>query len=275
MSPVAEAIAANRLGGTLWLYSNYHCNLSCSYCFTESTPRAAQRLLGKERMLQVGRQAADIGFRRLGVCGGEPFLLPEMPELLAELAGHLPVVVLTNATLCKGRLLERLRPLGSLPVTFQVSLDWADALRNDAARGSGNRDAVVSAIPRLRELGITVRVATTGGASDPAERQALCDLHLGLGVPEEDHVVRPVIRRGNAANLEGAVQTGTDNLPPELTVTADGAFWSPFGPAVRQGRVDTDLLITRTISPVRVAADALLALIVGRPAGADALTGIQ
>ena len=44
----------------------------------------------------------------------------------------------------------------------------------------------------------------------------------------------------------------------ELTVTADGAFWSPFGPTVHGGRLDTDLLLTRTTRPLTVPAAAML-----------------
>jgi hypothetical protein len=55
----------------------------------------------------------------------------------------------------------------------------------------------------------------------------------------------------------GVVATLAD-LPAELTITADGAFWSPFGPTVHGGRLDTDLLITRTTRPLSIPATAML-----------------
>jgi hypothetical protein len=58
-------------------------------------------------------------------------------------------------------------------------------------------------------------------------------------------------------------------------VTADGAFWSPFGPTVTDGRLDTDLLLTRTTAPLSVPATVLLRLVEGRPAGTDAALGIR
>ena len=66
-----------------------------------------------------------------------------------------------------------------------------------------------------------------------------------------------------------------DQLPAELTVTADGAFWSPFGPTVRGGRLDTDLLITRTTTPLITPAAALLRLVQGRPPGEDTKLAIR
>ncbi len=65
------------------------------------------------------------------------------------------------------------------------------------------------------------------------------------------------------------------DIPSELTITADGAFWGSFGPTVRNGRLDTDLLLTRTILPLSIPAYALLAEVVGMPEGADATLGIR
>jgi hypothetical protein len=71
------------------------------------------------------------------------------------------------------------------------------------------------------------------------------------------------------------VAAAEPDLPAELTITADGAFWSPFGPTVHGGRLDTDLLITRTTRPLSVPAQALLGLVEGHPAGEDATLNIR
>jgi hypothetical protein len=102
------------------------------------------------------------------------------------------------------------------------------------------------------------------------DRERLCALHRNLGIGDEDHVVRPVVRRGRAAEAGLGRAVGPSDLPPELTITADGAFWSPFGPTVQGGRLDTDLLLTRTTLPLATPAGVLLRLVEGRPHGADA-----
>ena len=71
------------------------------------------------------------------------------------------------------------------------------------------------------------------------------------------------------------MEVETGDLPAELTITADGAFWSPFGPTVAGGVLDTDLLVTRTTDPLRIPAEALLRLVEGRPQGDDARLGIR
>jgi MoaA/NifB/PqqE/SkfB family radical SAM enzyme len=100
---VAAAVAERRLPGRVWLYADYHCNLACTYCLTESAPRVPRRELGAARMVEVAREAAELGFTDIGVTGGEPFLLPYLPRALADMSDHLPVLVNTNGTLFNTR----------------------------------------------------------------------------------------------------------------------------------------------------------------------------
>ena len=258
MSTVARAVTEGTIGGRLWLYANYHCNLTCTYCLTESAPVVARRELPVERLPEIAAEARAEGFTALGVTGGEPFLVPGLPRALAAMAAELPTLVLSNGTLFTRRLLGELAPVAGPAFAVQISLDSADPRVNDEMRGPRNFAKVVDAVPRLRALGIRVRVATTTEGLDPDALARLCELHRSLGVPDEDHVVRPVVRRGRAVDHGLGVDAGLADLPAELTITADGAFWSPFGPTVHGGRLDTDLLITRTTRPLSIPARAML-----------------
>ena len=275
---MAEAIENGELSGRLWFYSNYHCNLRCTYCLTESAPGVARRDLRPDEMLASAHEGRSLGFTDIGVTGGEPFLVPEMPRLLAALAEAMPVVVLSNATLFYGSRLKALEPLAEVPVHIQVSLDRADPDENDEMRGPENFRRVVEAIPQLVERGIGVRISTTienPDSVDADEMRRLCDLHRSLGVPDEDHIVRPIVRRGRAATADMGVAASFEQLDPELTVTADGAFWSPVGPTVRDGRLDTDMLLTRTTAPLATPVAALMKTLAERRDGEDARLGIK
>jgi MoaA/NifB/PqqE/SkfB family radical SAM enzyme len=277
-TPLVDAIAAGRISGRVWFYSNYHCNLRCSYCLTESAPQVQHRELGREAITERSREAEELGFTAFGVTGGEPFVLDYMPELIAELGRRLPTIVLSNATLFNARRLRELEPLADLPVHVQISLDHPDPVENDAMRGPENFRKVVEAVPKLKERGIGVRIATTledPEAVDPEERERLCELHRALGVPDEDHVVRPIVHRGRAVSNDMGLPAGFEQLEPELTVTRDGAFYSPFAPTVLGGRLDTDLLVTRATSPLSTAADALVRIVDRAPPGNDARIGIR
>jgi organic radical activating enzyme len=276
MTAVAEAVESGLLGERVWFYANYHCNLECSYCLTESGPNVARRMVDSSWMLERAQEARELGFRQLGVTGGEPFMVASMPATIAAMSEILPTVVLSNATLFHGPRLERVtETLAGKNVHIQISLDAPDALANDTKRGDDNWRLVAEAIPELVTRGIKVRLATTSDDLTPVDHERLCTLHRAWGVPDEDHVVRPIVARGRA-QLDGiGVIAGLADLAPELCITADGAFWSAFGPTVRNGVVDTDLLITRTTAPLSVPAHAMLRIASGQPKGNDASLGIR
>ena len=98
----------------MWLYSNYHCNLACSYCLTESSPRSVRRELTPEIMIAVADQALALGFTALGVTGGEPFLNPEMLPILERTLALGPATVLTNATILPQRSVRELARIAAV-----------------------------------------------------------------------------------------------------------------------------------------------------------------
>jgi sulfatase maturation enzyme AslB (radical SAM superfamily) len=273
---VAEAVDAGVLGERVWFYANYHCNLECTYCLTESGPAVARRLIDPAWMLERAHEAKDLGYRSLGVTGGEPFMVASMPSTVAALSAVLPTVVLSNATLFTGSRFDRVvEAFAGQDVHIQISLDAPDAEDNDTKRGDDNFRLVTEAIPRLVAHGVKVRIATTTDDLSEGGHDRLCALHRSWGIPDEDHVVRPIVSRGRAALDGTGVAAGINDLAAELCITADGAFWSAFGPTIRNGRVDTDLLITRRTAPLSFPANAMLGLALGRPPGNDATLGIR
>ena len=273
---IAQAVASGELPGRVWLYSNYNCNLACSYCLTESSPHSERRMLTPELMRTVATEAAALGFSDLGVTGGEPFLLPWLTETVAEMSRSLPVVVNTNGTLFGGDRLDRVAVLAESQVALQISLDSHLPEVNDAARGEDNFRKVIEAVPRLVEFGVEVRIATTtSGPLDDVALDPLRELVASLGVSADHHVVRPIVRRGRADDLGIGLQAGARDIPSELTITADGAFWGSFAPTVQNDVLDIDLLLTRTVLPLSIPAGVLLALLRADPSGPGSSLGIR
>jgi MoaA/NifB/PqqE/SkfB family radical SAM enzyme len=270
------AIAAGRIGDRLWLYATYHCNLECVYCLTESSPRIAdRRALDQGAMLGAVEEAAALGLRSVGITGGEVFMLPWFPETLVAISEILPTIALTNGTLFTDGLLDRLAPLADLDCALQISLDSDRPDRNDRFRGPENFAKVVHAVPRLVDRGIGVRIATTVEDQVEEELQGVCELHRSWGIGDEDHIVRPVVRRGRA-EVEGmGVDLAPTDAVPELTLTADGCFMHPFAPTVRHGRTDLDLLASRQIVPLEAAARRFLRIAANLPAGADVVRNLR
>lgn len=276
VSAFAGAVADGRTGDRLWLYATYHCNLSCAYCLTESEPGIAdRRTLAPDAMLRAVEEAAALGFGSVGITGGEVFMLPGFAQTLVELAGILPTLALSNGTLFTDRLLADLEPLATLDAAIQLSLDSSDPASNDSLRGEGNFAQVVGAIPRLRDRGIRVRLATTLVDGPNGDLEELCRLHRSLGVPDEDHVVRGVVRRGRAATGNLGTELGEHDTLPELTLTADGVFLHPFAPTVRHGITDVDLRVTCESFPLAHSLAAFLDHPGTQARGADVVRNVR
>jgi pyruvate-formate lyase-activating enzyme/TusA-related sulfurtransferase len=227
------------VGSRLWLYTNFDCNLSCDYCCVRSSPKAPRRALGLERVRRIASEAATLGVKEIFVTGGEPFMLPDIGEIITSCAAVAPVTVLTNGMLFAGRRVETLRALPRERVTFQISLDSPTAERHDAHRGSGSWDRAWKGIELARTEGFRVRLAATVSTDDEVEEfSRFLDIH---SIREEDRVIRRIALRGTATR---GVALARADLVPEVTITAEGVFWHPVGAE------DNDLLVNREIFPL-------------------------
>ncbi len=231
----------------LWVYTNYDCNLSCSYCVAESHPRAERRGLAYPVFERLLREAAEAGVSEFFLTGGEPFILPDICERIALAASLAPTTVLTNAMLLKGTRLERLLSLRGLPLTLQVSLDSALPEVHDAYRGNGAWEATTGRIRELKALGFRVAIGATETPASAPHVDGLRHFVAALGIAEEDFFIRPLARRGFSA--EGLELSAAD-LIPELTVANDGVYWHPL-------TATADLLLTRRLSPLSEAFELL------------------
>jgi sulfatase maturation enzyme AslB (radical SAM superfamily) len=238
MAPLS-ADADRPVGSRLWLYTNFDCNLRCDYCCVRSSPKAPRRALGLERVKRIAIEAAELGVREIFVTGGEPFLLPDIAEILAACASAAPTTVLTNGMLLTGRRLDRLRTLPRGRLTLQISIDSPTPERHDRHRGKGTWARAWKGIEWARAEGFRVRLAATVSGDAEAEefRRFLDEQRVG----EEDRVIRRIALRGFAG--EGIALARAD-LVPEITITSEGVYWHPVGAE------DADLFLTADIFPL-------------------------
>jgi MoaA/NifB/PqqE/SkfB family radical SAM enzyme len=229
----------------LWLYTNFDCNLACSYCVAESTPTAPRRPLGLANVKRLVDEAVALNFTDLFLTGGEPFILNEIYDMLVYASARLRTTVLTNAMFLRGKRLEKLRTIANGNLIIQVSLDGAQPAHHDAYRGQGSWAKTVEGIKRLLDLGFHVRLATTETPANVAHLAKLREFRSSLGIPEEDHFIRPMARRGFA---QEGVEVSVETLLPEVTVTADGVYWHPLvSPS------DTDMRVSQNIDSLATA----------------------
>jgi pyruvate-formate lyase-activating enzyme/diadenosine tetraphosphatase ApaH/serine/threonine PP2A family protein phosphatase len=241
--PVVELFGTPAFPPRLWVYSNFHCNLACNYCVVASSPRARRRSLGLDRFRELVDEAVTEGFREIYVTGGEPFMEPDIVTMLAYASERLPTVALTNAMLFTGRRRRELARLaGRGRLVLQTSLDGARADTHDAWRGAGSFQRAIDGIAYAQELGLPLRVAMTETPENRDEVPELGSLLATIGISSDDFAVRPLVRRGFAADEASGIDVDDAVLTPELTITADGVHWHPIG-----GDLDSspDLLIAR------------------------------
>lgn len=134
------------------------CNLRCRYCMPEEgisfLPK--DHLLSKDELIRVCRMLSDQGVTKVRITGGEPFVRPDMMEILSKISPWFKSINLTtNATLI-GDHLEALQHLnlGSL----NISLDSLNPLSFLAITKRDMFDKVWSNIEKAYDLGIHVKL---------------------------------------------------------------------------------------------------------------------
>jgi pyruvate-formate lyase-activating enzyme/diadenosine tetraphosphatase ApaH/serine/threonine PP2A family protein phosphatase len=230
--PVVSLFGTALFPPRLWVYSNFHCNLACGYCVVASSPAARRRQLPLRRFQSLVDEALREGFAELYLTGGEPFVHPEVVEMIEYASDRMTTVVLTNAMLFTGRRRAELARLAGRPtLTLQSSIDGARAETHDRWRGAGSWTRAMDGLRYAAGLGLPLRVAMTATPDNGDEVDALREMLSAVGIAGEDFAVRPLVQRGFAAGAAdaGAIQVSDAIMVPELTITADGAHWHPVG----------------------------------------------
>jgi predicted phosphodiesterase/pyruvate-formate lyase-activating enzyme len=225
--PVVPLFGSAVFPPRLWLYTNFHCNLQCWYCSVASHPKARRREIGLARFQQLVDEAVAEGFTELYVTGGEPFLLPDIVDMLRYASDRLLTVCLTNGMLYQGYRLEQLRRLaGRVNLILQTSIDGARPETHDRNRGAGTWAKAMEGVAIAQSLGLPIRVGMTETPENADEVPELRALLAGMGITGTAFAVRPLVKRGFS---DAGVVIDDNNTVPELAVTSDGWHWHPAG----------------------------------------------
>ncbi|MEM0978232.1 MAG: radical SAM protein [Pseudomonadota bacterium] len=177
---------------TLWFNTGTLCNIECVNCYIESSPQN-DRLVYitapevEEYLDQIEQR--DWPTKEIAFTGGEPFMNPEMIEIMEVcLERGFDVLVLTNAmrpmmrkTMQAGIL--RLNAAYAEKMTFRISLDHFREELHDEERGSQSFQRALEGMDWLRDNGVKMAVAgrTLWGDSDADSRQGYADLYARHG----------------------------------------------------------------------------------------------
>lgn len=135
------------------------CNLNCQHCWAD--------LKGKERttqeLLDAVERFADLGVVSISISGGEPFLRNDIFAIIKAIKKKRIILeVMTNGTLLNEDYVDKLADLLSLrDDVVQISLDGASEEVVVKQRNKPLFNQVLSAIERLKDRGVKVRITFT------------------------------------------------------------------------------------------------------------------
>ncbi len=163
----------------LMLEPLYTCNLACIGCAVERhTGKLSDRLPLSQCIEAVETSEAPV----VSICGGEPTIYPELPELVKEIIRRKRHIYLcTNGLLLDSRVYGVIPPARRL--TINVHLDGMRETHDRVCAKEGVFDRAIEMIREGRRLGHHMMAnMTIFKETDVAEVEELCALLTGLGV---------------------------------------------------------------------------------------------
>lgn len=151
---------------TLWLNTGTLCNIACTNCYIESSPKNdALTYLTRADARAFLDEATAMAKppREIGFTGGEPFMNPDFIDMLGDsLAAGFQVLVLTNAM---KPMKLRAAAFKDLNVRFpgrlavRVSIDHYERARHEAVRGKRTWTPAIEGISWLAANGFDLSLA--------------------------------------------------------------------------------------------------------------------
>jgi len=158
----------------LWLQvTGTLCNLACLHCFISCGPKNdSHPYMTREQVLEALEDAEKEGVKEVYFTGGEPFMHPEIKDLIDATLEIAPLSILTNGILIDDEMAKWLAGrVASAPYNFdiRVSLDGTTAAENDAIRGRKTFEKILASIDRLWEAGVNPVITVTTCHADLAD----------------------------------------------------------------------------------------------------------
>lgn len=174
----------------LWLQvTGTLCNLACLHCFISCGPKNdSHPVMTVDQVAVALSDANRMGVKEVYFTGGEPFMHPDIRELITRTLEVAPLSILTNGILIDD---ETAAWLGETfrnarySLDIRVSLDGTTAQENDAIRGRHTFEQIVGAVVRLWNHGVNPVVTVTtchSELADPTGRNRFIELLKERGV---------------------------------------------------------------------------------------------
>ncbi|MDR3635819.1 MAG: adenosyl-hopene transferase HpnH [Isosphaeraceae bacterium] len=146
-----------RYPSVLMLEPLYTCNLACLGCSTE---RYSGKLSDRMPVEQCLKAVDDCGAPIVNICGGEPTLYPELPELVEGLIARKKHILLcTNALVLDKKLFGKIAP--SPRLLLMIHLDGLRETHDHVCKREGVFDKAIAMIREGKDRGYHIYLNTT------------------------------------------------------------------------------------------------------------------
>jgi MoaA/NifB/PqqE/SkfB family radical SAM enzyme len=247
---------------TLWLQvTGTLCNLACRHCFISCGPKNDSHAFMTVGQVQGALDTAgQTGLKEIYFTGGEPFMHPEIFDLIERSLLHAPLTILTNGILIDDESATRLARIFSesrYSFDLRVSLDGTTAAVNDPIRGGGSFEKILDGVGALARAGLNpvLTVTEVDDGANVGSRDAFRELLLASGLPKPRMKFLAPFRIGREERRGRAYQSYElleveDLLPGEENelqcsscrmVTAKGAYPCPILIEVPDARMGDSL----------------------------------
>ncbi len=151
----------------LWFFTGSKCNLECTHCYLDSSPRADKHpLLTFDSFITHFEKVLAQNYRKLEIyfTGGEPFINADLLRMFEVSLKHGDTTVLTNATRITDSVATQLASIqrrSHHTLTFRVSLDGPNTELNDQIRGPQAFERAISGLKNFVNHGFNPIVTVT------------------------------------------------------------------------------------------------------------------
>jgi len=216
-----RALLPGRLS-EVWIYTNNTCNLRCSHCLVSAGESQVPQL-STEEIKSLIDASRTLGATRFYFTGGEPFLRPDLLELVDWITRESELVILTNATLVDEEFAIRLAHASRGRLLLQVSLEGPNPQVNDALRGPGAFERAARGISHFASAGLIPVVSTVLSRVNSSCISDITRLAGQLGAAF--HHIIWLHNRGRAARVVEQVGNPSGRSPSGRGLPHQGCLW--------------------------------------------------
>jgi len=150
---------------TLWFQlTGTLCNLQCAHCFISCGPKnKTHEMITADTIQWYLKEASTLGVKEFYFTGGEPFLHPQIVDVIKETLNFGTTTILSNGTLITQKVAQEFNQISrnsKYKLEFRISLESPVEAENDQIRGHGSFQRTIKGIQALLNAGFNPIITT-------------------------------------------------------------------------------------------------------------------